>query len=259
MTNLFKKNINNIDNYNISFQDGHFIIFNKYLLSINEYLKHFLDNIYIQNTNYYTYVLKRGILTVNHVFKFLLIYTKNIDIVYYNCQKASIYYIEFMGQISDDNHSFLQLNSKDAALFVYKKTIYEINNGVRNDFIADDITCKLIDMVDILINIYNQILNHLIDNNTTIDVIKIVNTELINIMQKIIRLSMEQSDNKVQAVLIFITYFNKSNLLDFLNIFLKKIKKKNSINLNKLEQLLLEGEINNTTPIKYINRLLNSD
>ena len=75
MTNLLKKNINNIENYNITFQDGHSIIFNKYLLSINEYLKHFLDNIYIQNPNYYTYVLKRGILTLNHVFKFLLIYT----------------------------------------------------------------------------------------------------------------------------------------------------------------------------------------
>ena len=26
----------------------------------------------------------------------------------------------------------LQLNSKDASLFVYKKTIFEINNDVRN-------------------------------------------------------------------------------------------------------------------------------
>ena len=40
---------------------------------------------------------------------------------YYNCQKGYIYFIEFIGQISEDNHSFLQLNSKDASLFVYKK------------------------------------------------------------------------------------------------------------------------------------------
>lgn len=257
MTNLLKKNINNIENYNITFQDNHSTIFNKYLLSINEYLKHFLDNIYIQNTNYYTYVLKRGILTLNHVFKFLLIYTKNIDIVYYNCQKAYIYYVEFIGQISDDNHSFLQLNSKDAALFVYKKTIFEINNDIRKDYIADDITNKLICKIDILIKIYNIIINNLIDNNTTINVIKIVNIELNNITQKILKLSMEQSNNKIQAILIFVTYFNKSNLLDFLNIFLKKIKKKNYINLDKLEQVLLEDEINNTIPVKYINMLLN--
>ena len=36
-----------------------------------------------------------------------------------------------MGQISEDNNSYLQLTSKDAMLFVYKKTIFDINTDFK--------------------------------------------------------------------------------------------------------------------------------
>ena len=32
-------------------------------------------------------------------------------------------------------HAYLQLNSRDATLFVYKKTIYEINNDHKKNII----------------------------------------------------------------------------------------------------------------------------
>ena len=256
MTTISKKHINNIDNYNISFQDNHSTIFNKYLLIINEYLKHCLDNIYIQNPIYYIYIIKQGILTLNHIFRFLLIYTKNLDIIYHNCQKAYIYYIEFIGQISDDNHSFLQLNSKDASLFVYKKTIFEINNDVRKDYVSDSIADKLINMINLLIKIYNIILIQLIENNTLINVIKIANIDLNNIIQKILKLSIEYDNNKINSVLIFATHFKKSNLLDYLDIFIKKIKKKSNINIIKLKQMLLDEELINNPPVKYITLIM---
>ena len=186
-----------------------------------------------------------------------MIYTKNLDIIYHNCQKAYIYYIEFIGQIGDDNHSFLQLNSKDAALFVYKKTIFEINNDARKDFVSDIIADKLINTVDLLIKIYNILLMQLIDNNTLIDVIKIVNTELNIVMQKVIKITMEPNDNKVQSILIFTSYFKKENLLDNLDIFIKKIKKKSTIDLTKLTRSLLEDETSDIiiTP-KYVTNLV---
>ena len=40
-------------------------------------------------------------------------------------------------------------------------------------------------------------------------------------------------------------------------MIIKKIKKKNNINNNKLEQLLLEDNFDQVTPIKYINLLIN--
>ena len=43
---------------------------------------------------------------------------------------------EFIEQIIDIQHSFLQLSSRDASVFVYKKTIYEINNEYRKSIDA---------------------------------------------------------------------------------------------------------------------------
>lgn len=43
-------------------------------------------------------------------------------------KKAYYFYIEFIEQISDNNVTFLQLSSRDAILFVYKRTIFELNN-----------------------------------------------------------------------------------------------------------------------------------
>jgi len=259
---ISKYSIQNIENYNNDFQDTLTTIFTKYMTIINEYLKHCLDNILIQNQQYYIYVIKRGISTLNHVFKILLIYTKNLDMIYYNCQKSYIYYIEFIGQIGEDNHSFLQLNSKDASLFVYKKTIFDINDNIKKDFTNDIKSSKLISDIDLFIKIYNNILNKLIDNYKMIDVIKYINTDLYCIMQKIIKIYIEQNNLdkscKLNAILIFSIYFKKENILDYLDIFIKKLRKKNHINLKILEQCLLDDDMcENITHVKYINYLIN--
>jgi len=93
MNQISKNSILNIDNYNKTFQDSSTTIFLKYMNIINDYLKHCLDNIFIKNTNYYTYIIKKGITTVTNLFKILLMYTKNLELVYNNCQKSYIYYI----------------------------------------------------------------------------------------------------------------------------------------------------------------------
>jgi hypothetical protein len=50
---------------------------------------------------------------------------------YYHSQKAFYYYTEFIGQITGDQNMFLQLTSRDAIMFVYKKTIFEIHNDYK--------------------------------------------------------------------------------------------------------------------------------
>ena len=258
MNSNSKNLISNSNNYNISFQDNLFTIFSKYLLIINEFLKHSHENIYIQNQSYYGFILKQGIITLTHVFKMLLMYTKNLDIVYHNCQKSYIYYIEFISQIGDDNHSFLQLNSKDASLFVYKKTIFEIDNDIRKNYVSDTITTQLINKVDILIKIYNTLLIQLIENHSLVEINKIIDTSINNIMLKIIKLSDNNDDNKLKAISIFISTCKKDNIIDHLDLFIKKIKKKQSININKLEHKLIEEYHEpNIIPNKYISTLLN--
>ena len=99
-----------------------------YMEIINEYLLHAGDNIKLKNQSYYVFVLKRGLSTIKHIFNILLLYTKNINLTMHYCKKAYLYYVEFIGQIGESANTYLQLNSKDATLFVYKKTLFEINN-----------------------------------------------------------------------------------------------------------------------------------
>ena len=63
-------------------------------------------------------------------------YTKNLDLTFYHTQKAYFFYIEFIEQIYDDNVTFLRLSSRDALMFVYKKTIFDINNDHKKSLIA---------------------------------------------------------------------------------------------------------------------------
>jgi hypothetical protein len=51
--------------------------------------------------------------------------TKNMDIAFYKCQKASHLYIEYIEQISDEQNIYLNLTSRDALLYVYKQTIFD--------------------------------------------------------------------------------------------------------------------------------------
>ena len=190
----------------------------------------------------------------------LLIYTKNLDIVYYNCQKSYIYYIEFIGQIGEDNHSFLQLNSKDAALFVYKKTIFEINNDIRTNYTCDNISDKLLTELNNFMEIYNTILFKLIEEKTLINLITITSTDLYTIMNKIIKIYIDpnyiNADNKIAAINTFVSHFKNCTHLEYLESFIKKIKKLDKIDIYKLETQLLNNDNVNCTPIKFINMLI---
>ena len=105
-----------------------------YFNILKEYLFHAGENVIVQNYTYYIFIIKRGLDCIKHIFNILLLYTNNLDLVVYHCKKSYLYYIEFISQIGNENHSYLQLNSKDAALFVYKKTIFDINNDKRSSF-----------------------------------------------------------------------------------------------------------------------------
>ena len=260
MTSQDRNNIQNTECYNTSYQDNYTAIFSKYMLIISEYLKHAENNIFLQNITYRKYVIKKGISTITHIFKLLLIYTKNMDMIYYNCQKSFVYYIEFIGQIGEDNHSFLQLNSKDAALFIYKKTIFEINNDIRKNYTTNENNDKLITNVDLLTTIYNTIIFRLIDNMELCDIIKIINLELPKILHKIIKLHIDSDDiNILHLTLEFITHSRNNNILECLDIFVKKIKKRHNINIKSLQQTLININDLDLTPQKYITLLIKSN
>lgn len=98
-----------------------------------DYFKFITENIKLKKTNFSRFIVTRGLDTIINVFNHILLYTKNLDVTYFHCQKAFYLYVEFVGQISEDEKMFLQLSSRDASTYVYKKTIFEINNETKEN------------------------------------------------------------------------------------------------------------------------------
>lgn len=135
----FKNNISNTKNYNesVDINKGNVYI-NKYIDIVHQYLLYCGENVFIQDPQYELYVLVKGIECISNVFNILFLYTKNFNLVYYHCQKAFCYYVEFIGQIGNENHSYLKLNAKDAILFVYRKTIFQIDNDYKKEYVTTE-------------------------------------------------------------------------------------------------------------------------
>lgn len=133
MTNY---NIDVIDNYLKDYNVSYSEMFVKYLDLINEFNSNLNNLQCISDINYFKCISVKGIETLTHVYRCLLLYTKNIDLTYHNCQKAIYYYIEFINQIIDSSN-ILNITINEAVLFVYKKTIFDIVYSVQSTYDND--------------------------------------------------------------------------------------------------------------------------
>ena len=155
--NVFSYNqylLSQLENYKEKINKNLDYILDKYVELIIDYIKFITEKINIKRNYYYRFIFVRGLDTITSVFKIMLYYTKNVDLTYYHSQKAFYFYVEFIEQISTDQNSFLQLSSREASLFVYKKTIFEINieikKNVREPTLEEkDILIKLDNFIDL--------------------------------------------------------------------------------------------------------------
>jgi len=80
--------------------------------------------------------VQRGARAITHVFRMVLLYTRSLEAATHHASRASDYYCEFIAQITDDGRHYLQLAPRDAVMFAYKKTVYDINTEMRAAFVA---------------------------------------------------------------------------------------------------------------------------
>jgi hypothetical protein len=260
--------LHNTDNFKQILDYNPTEILTKYNELLNEYLNYFIENNKIKNPNYLKFIVIRGIETITHVFNTILNYTKNLEITYLHCQKAYYYYTEFICQISEDQNIFLQLSSKDAILYVYKKTIYEINNEYKKnvvDLLSDEIN-KMKYVTDYII-LLKTFVSIIINDEKFLN--KDDNTKLIeqfsNLSNKIILTKIDITN--LHVIYLFFekisnscTDFNK--IYDIVLTFFKKINRTNTVTVNflKIKNKLIHEECNshliNETPEKFVNWLL---
>jgi hypothetical protein len=155
-----------VENFNKTIDvDINKCIIDKYIELIIDYLSFITENFKIKNPKYSKFIIIRGLETITNVFSMLFFYTKNINLTYFHCQKSFYYYVEFIGQITEEQNVFLQLNSRDAITYVYKKTIFEINNVYRKNIISDKNTTDKLDLINIHLKIYNIILLKILNDD----------------------------------------------------------------------------------------------
>ena len=141
------------------------VIIEKYINLVIEYLNYIIETHKLKHKQISTFMVVRGLETLTNVFFHILCYTKNIDVTYFHTQKGYYYYIEFVEQITEAHHSFLQLTSRDASIYVYKKTIYEINNDVRKNMKKNTIeTIMTFDLVTQHIKVFKSIIYNFLNN-----------------------------------------------------------------------------------------------
>jgi hypothetical protein len=221
--------LQNINNFNKTFDVNiNNDIMNKYVELVIEYLKLILENIKIQNLQYSKFIIIRGLETITNVFNIILYYTKNINITYFQCQKAFYYYIEFIEQITEEQHTFLQLSSRDAIIYVYKKTCYEIPNDFKKNMLP--LTKEIIERFDLInayLKIYKIVLLKIINDDSQFNLKKIHNFELF--YNKLNNLKIEIDNLNILESIIAI-FNNKINKLDvffeIVLLYLSKINKK---------------------------------
>ena len=270
-----KTNIFEVKNYNKTLTISNDIILSKFCELINEYLFHITENIIIQNRQYYIFILLRGLSTIKHIFNTMLLYTKNLDLTIYHTKKAYLFYVEFIGQIGEENNSYLQLNSKDATLFVYKKTIFEINNEYRKQFVLNNDEKERFKLFDIFSKLVVEMFETVVYNEnfkgeTRMSYMMYIQKMTNKAVNKIIIMDKNVKDkidicekylyykNLLQNKCISIDeclFFNLSNL------FLKKIQNNRNISINIINKKMYNKNCNekivNETPLKFINWLFN--
>ena len=183
--------LNCIENYNKTLDYNVCIIFLKYVGLIHELIESIAENIFIQKENYLKHIIIKGIKNVTYIYTYLLLYTKNLELTVCHTQKAILYYVEFISQLGEDNHNLLKLNSTDATLFIYKKTIFDIDDDFRKEYVETiDIKENMTHLRQYM-DIYNNSIIHYISvfdfSNDNLNVLrKVIFTKFYSIVELVV-------------------------------------------------------------------------
>lgn len=117
------KRLTDEENYKTSFSlqdlDTGLII---YARIVSNFIKDFVEDINITQLSQFSLILDKGVETLTHVYKTIMLYTKNLELTEYHTEKAGVYYIEFISQLIGS-----EVNVRETIMFVYKKTIFDID------------------------------------------------------------------------------------------------------------------------------------
>jgi len=253
-----------ISNYKPSIENSISEILKTFIDILIEYMRFITEKIIMKNKKYYYFIFERGLETLIHVFSVIFYYTKNLELTFYHTQKACYFYVEFIEQISDDNVTFLQLSSRDAILFVYKKTIFDINNEYKKS-IQEPITEDkiILSTINLYTNIYKSIVLFIIKH----DDFKYENkTNYINMCSALINETLNKNKInpniiRLNCLYLFTTLLDDKNVeihmfFKLLDEFIKKIISKKNFDEKIIKNNIYNIEIQNFIDDNKLNKIV---
>lgn len=272
-SHIYSLDNSNNYNYEIIYSSTH--IFKIYVDILSIYITEFnsIKLTYTKNINLYYYLFDKGVNTIAHIFKILLINTKNVDLVKYYCIKSINYYIEFIEQNNKQDED--KIKYTHASLFSYGSTIYKLNKSYRKTSlnILDETVSYIIHNneeneltifknIELMIDLYNKQISDFI--HTQLGHTDVIINYSITLMEKLIELYPDNDtlcevnfdlerllSHRLNFVIDFISLTNISSV----NILLTHVIEKNAIRLNKsilLKKLLEEKKYNDEDYIKWL-------
>jgi hypothetical protein len=225
-------------------------------------------------------ILRCGYKSLLYIYRVLLLYTRNLDLAYYHTQKSIYYYMEFIDQILLEPNAFLKLTPYDAVLFVYKKTIFQLNQQHKSLFIEVQDDKDKLATFDCLANIYRKIvdsnIHHYVFTTSplatssssvpNVEFIKKISTNIVSINEALIILvesSLSVSDiaTKTTNIILFIDEMSKYCCIDACNQhivqFIKRIIKEtcspHAINANCSDSSMVRIKFHELSPLKFVS------
>jgi hypothetical protein len=167
-----------------------------------------------------------------------------------HCQKAFYFYVEFICQISEAEKLFLQLSSRDAVTYVYKKTIFDIPNDViKKTSKCSEETSKVLTLVSHSICIQKMMVLKVIQSDNT-DTTKYID-KFQTITKQITDCNLDAQQYTILKQIIGL-FFNKLHMLNVfysvVEIIVKQISKNPQLMFTyekKINNINFDEELNN--------------
>lgn len=247
--------IQNEDNYFTTLENTEKECFFCYVRLINDYLSLFNNKITHQNKEKHAFIAEKGLETIRHVFMQFLVYSNNLEFTVDMAEKAYQYYIEFIGQIGEENNAIFNLSSQDAVLFAYKKTIYEIPCKIKKEFCSAH---SLIHFIKSYTDIYDNLVLYHLNQYHSVDNVDI----FIPITDSLSQLPLLFPH--LDTIVSFDRFLQTKNMqnikyLQTVNMFIKHIARK-PIDVVTIEKKYLALQLDNileSTPSKIVKCFIN--
>ena len=170
---------------------------------------------YFKYKSFNKIIFINGLLTLTEIFKITIITNQNII---EHCDKSIYYYFEFILQLQNNNNDLLDLSTKDAAIFCFKKFFNNIT--IKNLIYNHSLGNNMLLITNIILSI---ILHDTINYNNEQNIIEF--KSIINELYNCSNTTLNCIYNAIQFIYKF--NLNQVTFINYLTRFIKIIKKYN--------------------------------